>query len=360
MITLNNKYLYLKGTCNVVVSDTVTGNVEYQSTKVQTNQFTTTCDLGAIRAGLGNAVVAQIPSDSAVNLTLTNADFSLKARAMQVGTAVTYNAVGPVCTSIVATGTTLSLPAGTVAAAPVGFTKKICYVGSSGTAYTISDSGAIEGFTAESGKSYSVTYFAAGASNEQVIIGSRFAPGVKHVMAQMAVYSSESTSAQNQSTQTGWLYYIIPRMQFNGAADTEGTQSTPATTNLNGTALVYDGPAPDGACIDCANGGILAYYVYVPLAGATSAVTSIVVPGGLVTVAQGDTAQIPAKYVMEDGSIVQPNYSDITWTVDSAGAATVSVSSTGVVNGTAKGTTVVRMVVTANSEIKGECNVTVS
>lgn len=359
MITLNNKYLYLKGTCNVVVSDIVTGNVDYQSTKVQTNQFTTSCDLGAIRAGLGNSVVAQIPSDCAVNLALTNADFSMKARALQVGTAVTYNAVAPACVTVVASGTALSLPAGTVAAAPIGYTKKICYVGNSGTAYTINDSGTIEGFTAESGKTYTVSYFAAGASNEQVIVGSRFAPGVKHVMAQMAVYSTEGTSAQNQGSQTGWLYYVIPRMQFNGTADTEGSQNTPATTALNGTALVYDGAAPDGACVDCANGGILAYYIYVPFAGATSAVASIVVPGGLVTVTQGETAQIPAKYVMEDGSLVQPNYADITWTVDTAGADTASVSTTGVVSGTAKGSTIVRMAITANPEIKGECNVTV-
>lgn len=359
MINLNNPYLYLKGTCNVVISDIVSGNVDYQSTKVQTNQFTTTCDLGTIRAGLGNAIVAQIPSDSAVNLTLTNADFSMKARGLQVGSAVTYNAVAPVCASVTATGTTISLPDGAEAAAPLGFTKKICYVGNSGTAYTIGADGTVEGFTATSGETYTISYFAAGASNEQVVIGARFAPAVKHVMAQMAVYSTEATSAQNQGTQVGWLYYVIPRMQFAGTADTEGSQSTAATTVLNGSALVYDGPAPDGACVDCANGGVLAYYIYVPLAGTASAVESIVVSGGAITVAAQATKQIPAKYIMKDGSLVQPNYSDLTWTVDTAGAATASVSATGVVTGKTAGKTVVHIAVTANPEITGECNVTV-
>ncbi len=359
MINLNNPYLYLKGTCNVVISDIHSGNVEYQSTKVQTNQFTTTCDLGAIRAGLGNAIAAQIPSDSAVSLTLTNADFSMRARGLQVGSAVTYNAVGPVCASVVATGTTIKIPDGAEAAAPLGFTKKICYIGNSGTAYTIGTDGTVEGFAATSGNTYTISYFAAGASNEQVTIGARFAPAVKHVMAQMAVYSSEGTSAQNQSTQVGWLYYVIPRMQFAGTADTEGSQSTAATTALNGTALVYDGPTPDGACVDCANGGSLAYYIYVPLAGTTSAVESIVVSGGAIAVAAQATMQIPAKYVMEDGSLVQANYSELTWTVDTAGTAIASVSNTGVVTGKSAGKTVVRIAVKANPEITGECNVTV-
>ena len=73
MVNLNNQYLYAKGTCDVVVRDIVTGDVDYQSNKVQTNQFTTTADMGAIQAGIGNTTAINIPHNSAVNLTLTNA-----------------------------------------------------------------------------------------------------------------------------------------------------------------------------------------------------------------------------------------------------------------------------------------------
>ena len=57
MVNLLNKYLYAKGTCNVVVRNITTGDVDYQSNKMQTSQFATTCDMGAIQAGIGNATV---------------------------------------------------------------------------------------------------------------------------------------------------------------------------------------------------------------------------------------------------------------------------------------------------------------
>ena len=72
MVNLNNQYLYAKGTCDVVVRDIATGDVDYQSNKVQTNQFTTTADMGAIQAGIGNTTAINIPHNSAVNLTLTS------------------------------------------------------------------------------------------------------------------------------------------------------------------------------------------------------------------------------------------------------------------------------------------------
>ena len=120
MVNLLNKYLYAKGTCNVVVRNITTGDVDYQSNKMQTSQFATTCDMGAIQAGIGNATVIQIPHNSAVNLTLTAADFSMNARAMSVGSTVAYGGISPVCEVITAGATALTVT--NTPAAPYGYT----------------------------------------------------------------------------------------------------------------------------------------------------------------------------------------------------------------------------------------------
>ena len=162
MITFNNPYLYVKGTCNVVITDPITGNVDYQSSKVQTNQITTDLTLDPIKAGLGNATAIQLATDCALNLTLTNADFSMSARAMQLGSSVEWNAPAAYCESITASGSTL-----TVSKTPVacpgqnGIYAYIQYSGndSQGTAYTINpETKEIQGFTASNGTTYTVFY----------------------------------------------------------------------------------------------------------------------------------------------------------------------------------------------------------
>ena len=163
MIQLNNRYLFAKGTCNVVVSDPSDGHIDYQSNKVQTSQLTTSVSMNEIRAGLGNAIAIQLPSDSAINLELTAADFSLNTRAMQLGSSVTYNAAAPVCEVIAASTSTLTLTTASTPVAPQGFSKAIAYVSDgvsdAATAYDIDNSKNIVGFTATPGTTYRVYYW---------------------------------------------------------------------------------------------------------------------------------------------------------------------------------------------------------
>lgn len=364
MITLNNPRLYLKGTCNVNIADPTTGNIDLQNNKIKTNQLTATVNLEAIKAGLGNAPAIMLASDADVSLNLVAADFSMAARALQVGASVTYNAVAPACVSITASSSTLTIPSTITPVAPVGFANVICYVTYTGsttgsTAYTVNSSTkAIEGFTATEGTVYTVWYFAASASNSQVRIGGRFAPAIKHVTAQMAVYSTEGTSSANQGTQVGWLYYVIPRMQFAGTPDTDGSQENAATTVLSGKAIVYE-DTTTASCTDC-NGGALAYYIYVPFEGATANVESLAVPGGTVSVAAAGTQQIPVKYIMDDGTVVQPNYNDFTYVLATGGSTYCSVGSSGVITGIAEGDTEVTITSTLNTSLSTVCNISIS
>lgn len=345
MILLNNQYLYLKGTCEVTVKRPSDGQVVFQSSKVATNNFSTEVDMSPIRAGLGNTIAIQLPSDSAVNLDLTTADFSLAARALQIGSEVAYNAITPVCATITATGNILSLPAGASPVACYGDSNVYAYVNYAGAsdpgkAYEVymngTDAPLIMGFVATTGNSYNVIYYERRADAQELGISGMFAPGIYTVSAQMAVFSTEGGNSGNRGSQVGWAYYYIPRMQFSGDASTNGSQTDPATSTLSGTALGYEEAAQDGACVDC-NFPMLAYMTYVPLTfNGNNAISALAVIGGNMSVSAGNTAVIPVKYVMADNSIVQPNYADLTITSADTAVATVE---DGVLTGVAAGNT---------------------
>ena len=344
MILLNNQYLYLKGTCEVTVKRPSDGQVVFQSSKVATNNFSTEVDMSPIRAGLGNTIAIQLPSDSAVNLDLTTADFSLASRALQIGGEVAYNAITPVCTTITATGGTLSLPTSANPVACYGDNDVYAYVNYAGAtdpgkAYKVIfdiASGTIEGFTAVPGTTYNVIYYERRADAQELGISGMFAPGIYTVSAQMAVFSTEGGNSGNRGSQVGWAYYYIPRMQFSGDASTNGSQTDPATSTLSGTALGYEEAAQDGACVDC-NFPMLAYMTYVPLTfNGNNAISAMTVIGGNMSVIVDEQVMIPVKYVMADNTIVQPSFDELTVVSDNTSVATVTKTRvTGVAEGTA-------------------------
>ena len=355
MIQLNNKYLYAKGTCNVIVTDPATGNIDFQSNKVQTSQLTTAVNMNELRAGLGNAIAIQLPSDSAVNLELTTADFSMTARAMQLGSSVTYNAAAPVCEVITANSDTLTLTNSAVA--PQGFSNAIAYVDTGATAYEVNSSKEVVGFTATPSTKYKVYYWIANPSAQQVKAYSVFNPAVKHVTMQIAVYSTENTSASSQGSRVGWLYCIIPRMQFSAKADTDGSQTGNVTSVLSGTALSYDPDADVTTCTDCGLSE-LAYCVYVPNGDVTQSIQALAVIGGGLSIVNGSTAQIPVRFLMDDGSLVVPDYTLMTYSSSPSGKVTISAS--GLITATSTGNTTVTATLTADNTKTATVPVTVT
>lgn len=351
MINLSNPYLYLKGTCNVNIREIGTGNVVFSSSKVMTNNFNTEVDMAPVRAGLGNSIAIQLPSNSAVNLNLTTADFNLQARAMQVGSQVSYNAIVNKCATVTATGNGLKLPDGAEPVADYGMDVPYAYVigaGNNGQAYTIANDGTIVGFTAVPGTAYTVQYFERQPNAQAMPLSAMFAPGVYHVTAQMAVYSTEGGNAENRGSLIGWAYYIIPRMQFAGNASTSGSQSEAATTELSGTALTYEEAAENGVCQDCQFPN-LAYMTYVPVALSDDSIMGLAVVGGGLDLVQGNSAVLPVKMVMKDGSLVQPNYSQLNYVSSEEGVATVA---NGVVNAVSVGTSNITVTYAEDETVK--------
>lgn len=326
-----NAPIYLKGTMDVWCHNPSTGDLDFYSNKVQTSQFTTTVNMAAVNAGIGNPVVINLPDTSEVNLTLTAANMSLEARALSVGGTLSYNGIVPVIESVTANGT--SLVVSNTPAAGYGMAEPYAFIDLDGKAYVIDeDTKQVSGFVAENGKSYCVRYFIRAASAQQLRMASVFAPSVEVVTIRMPAYNAQGASGA-QGSKCGDYYIWIPRMQFTGKADTEGSQTTAATTDFSGSALAYDEAISSGACQESA-ATALAYMVYMPLAGATSSVEGLAVVGGSVTVTSGQTKQLPVKYVI-GGELVQPDYSDLTY--ESSAEATATISEVGVITGASTG-----------------------
>lgn len=373
MIRFQDSKLYLKGTCNFILCDTKTGEVCYQDNKFQTNNIQTSATLDPIRGGMGNPVATIIASDAAVNVTATSAAFSLFAKAAQVGSKVQYNAVAPVCQVVDATAEALAIDVSTggTPVAQYGYSDIFCYVtevgaknyiATAGKSYPLDPvTGAISGFAAVSGKSYKVWYWVKKMSAQYVKLNSQFNPGIYHATAQMPVYVNQSGSKNgDQSSRVGWLYYIIPLLKMGAVANLTGDQTTPDTTELSGQALSFDEAVENGYSCDKADeGSALGYYIYVPDDG-TEGVTGLAVIGGQVDVFTGGTKQIPVKMLMDNGELIQPDYSNLKWVASGAPEGT-TVSQTGLITaGTTAGDFDVTVTYPATGEAQAKVVVPVS
>lgn len=300
--------------------------------------------------GYANNLVMSIPHTTRLTGTYTSSAFSLQQRALLTGTAVSYNGVARVCESITATGETLTVsktPA-KFYAQPQSDTYAWCYVHEQGEkSYLGTNYGVdittkeIQNFTAESGKTYEVTYFTAMASAQVAGLSAEANPSVVSVHQKWGVYAAQNGSKKNGTLQ-GYLHIVVPIAMLEGDAGVDGNQTTNSTTQYNWRAFSESDNLP--TCDDCDTDiDNLAYYVYVPCGDASQSVDALVVIGGGVTVQNGSTAQIPVKYLMPDDSVVQPVYSDLTYTIPSSGSATASVDANGVVTGSAAGNTTVEI-----------------
>lgn len=368
MISFTDKRLYVKGICSAIASDPITGQILYYSNKFQTGNFQTEVDMGEIRGGLGNPIATILPSDSAVNVEFTAADFSLWAKAAQVGASLNYNAVSMVCTRLVAEGNTLTIDvSGGAPVAQYGYSQPFCYVqevgeaspiAQDGTPYPINAQGEISGFTAAEGTKYKVWYFVNKASAQVAELSTLFSPKVVHFTAQIAVFANDASAAQNEGTRVGWVYAIVPRLKLGGSATLTGDQTTADTTSMSGQAISFDSDVVSDSCQAC-EGGTLAYYIFVP-DNSSESIAGLAVVGGEVSLPVSTSAQIPVKYVMADGSLVNGPYASMKYTATGEPSGT-QVSETGLVSaGATAGDFEVEIAYPAEGEAEHTCTVSVS
>ena len=358
MFKLNDPLKFVKGTYEATFFNPRLGDILYRTRKAQTSQITSSINLGPVNGGIGNPTIIQLPDTPKLDVKLTAADFSLDARGLQVGSDVSYNGVEPIDEAVEAVGTALTVSQ--TPCAPLGSCRVECTINNDTKAYLIdAATKTVQGFTATSGTTYCVHYSRKNASAEQLDINTMFAPGVVRALFRLPVFSKEGTGDVMSSSKCGDLYITIPRLQFNGDVSTEGSQTTPATTVMDGTALSYEEACEAGLdCSDTASEPKLAYMVYVPVGDVAQKAVGLAVVGGEVTVAHGETAQIPVKLVMPNDTILTAAYNGYTYSAASASVATVDEN--GVVTGVAAGDTEVVVTLKSNTALTCAANITVT
>lgn len=340
MIKFTDKRLFVKGTGNAILTDPATGKIVYQSDQFTSGSITTGVTLGEIRAGLGNPIVALLPTDANLTVEFTAADFSLYEKAAQVGAEITYGAPVPVAQTVTATGTSLTIDvSGGAPVAALGFDKAYCQVqvvGSSsallvdGQAYEISPTGAVSGFTAANGTTYKVWYYVRKVTAQKATIGTLMDPKVLHFTVSLPVYSSVSGTA-NSGTRVGWLYITVPSLKLQANANITGDQTNPDTTVITGQAISVSESVVTANTDLCGEvGNDLAYYVYSPCDD-SEVVQGLVVVGGIVSLKRSSSKQIPVYFVMPDNSLAAPTNYSSGFTYSLSGLSGSSVSASGVI-----------------------------
>lgn len=362
-VRLDNAPIYVKGTAEMWVHDIVTGDLIGHSNKIDTSNFTSSVNAGEIRAGLGAPIVMQIPDSSTFSGEVTSADFSLDARKLITGGSVKYNGTVAAYEKITATATTLTIDGTPVAAYgdPSDSETYSCYVGDDGVNYGVDPTTKeVQGFTAEVGKTYCVTYYTEVASAKELTIPSSFNPTVARVTVKMAVYGAQGASAMNGS-RLGYLFIHIPRASFaSGDVGVNGSQTETANTSWSFQALAYD--EADVTCSMCASdNSVFGYMVFAPCGegSALSAVKNLAIVGGIIPLKVDATAQTPVFYYMDNGELVTPNYADLTFTSGTPATATVG-QNTGIITGVAAGNTVITAKVTAKPALTAQVTVQVT
>ena len=346
--------VYAKGTMDVWLFNPNTFDLDFYSNKIQTNNLSTSTNMGEINGSLRNPVLLSLPDSAKLELQITAATSTLESRALSVGGELTYNGIVPVLETV--TPTTTALTVSQTPVAPYGTDTVYGFIDKNGTAYEIDpDTKTVKNFSATANETYCVRYFVRAASAHQLKINSAFEPNIEICMIRMPLYTTQG-STSTQGTKWGDRYIWIPRMQFTGNAPLKGDQTDADSDDLSGSALPYEEAAAEGICLDEASYA-LAYMVDMPLSGATGSVKGLAIVGGVVNVDVADTVQIPVKYVMPDDTLVQPTYSDLSYVVTNTGKATVDEN--GVLTGVDSGDTEVTVTL-ANPALSVVANVVVS
>ena len=334
-----DEYKISKFAESVTVSRPGSGEVLYYSNKLTEANGSTSVTMGEIRAGVGNPIVAVIPSDSNASVEITDINLSLAMRAYQTGGLHGYSAPTLVCAKITASGESISI-SNDLNGTPVagqGFDKAFAYVqtvgeGSTvlgdGTPYEInlSSGNAVTGFTATSGKTYLVWYWVNKATTEYTTILANIDPAVVNLRLVYPVYSN--VKEDGTGTRIGSLVVVYPLLKFSGNAGINGSQSANATTSISGTAISYENAVVGSDCPSCTDqSAALVHYLYVPCDDSDVSIDGMYLLGGEVTVAKSSTATLPFMLIV-NGYPVEPDPAKMSYATGGTLPAGTSVNTT--------------------------------
>ena len=335
----NSKGLYVQGVYDFEFYSIGTDELLFQSRYITESNITTSTNLNAIKGGIGNATLIQIPSDAELKVAMTAQNFTLDGLALNTGATIMPNGVyrvsDPVILEAGGKGHVKSNPV----AALGSRTEEI--VGYVNCATKVLIDPETKEFTVPEGKEgdrVCIAYFTKSANAEMFTIGSNFSPKVGRAVLRTPIYSSDGIGNSNEGIKVGELQIVIPRAQLDGNLNIDLSQTSNATTVLNMTALV-DFSVATGECPK--DNGTLGYIVQVLYTDSIwSNIDKLVVVDCGVTVQVRESEKLNIKgYDVAMDTLTNVPYEDLTFT--SKDQTTAKVDAKGIVTGVKAGEAVI-------------------
>lgn len=152
----------------------------------------------------------------------------------------------------------------------------------------------------------------------------------------------------------GSAVFVVPSVQLSGAQTINMTSDGYSSTPLSGMALAYTAPQTAG---ECAGKEVYAWIIQNITDEKWYDLATGLAIEGLDDINEGGEAQLSIRYISEYGSILVPDYADLTFTSDTPAVA--DVSEDGVIDAISTGTSLITASITNKPSISDNITVTV-
>lgn len=351
----------LAGVGDIQLFDQSTGEIIVTSKTLTDSGINFSVTAEDVRGGKANGLLSRYFHDTAMELTLTDALFSLEYLALNVGGTITASSnvfkTEPITTTVADTITVQETPQkfGTLDT-PIGW-------------YTLSgkDDWTKITFDAETksatvsnlpvGSSICVKYIHTDAAAEQFIVSSAFIPDQVHAVLTLPLFKATvgADASYTSSSKVGEVQVDIPNFLLAGAQELSLSSSGVASTALSGSALAsYTGTE---GCDADGYYAILKQVIYNKDEWAD--VKAIVIADSDIDLAPAETQTLEV-YALYSGVKAPRLIENAKLTFISSDTAVATVgANTGVVTAVADGTANIEVVVTGHSDLNAMCVVTV-
>ena len=348
----------LAGVGDIQLFDQSTGEIIVTSKTLTDSGINFSVTAEDIRGGMANAILGKYFHDTAMELTLTDALFSLEYLALNVGGTITASSdvltPEPVTVTVADTITVTGTPKNFGSLGTIGWYtiagkddwKKIEFEGQSAT---------VAGLAV--GTSVCVKYIATDASAEQFIVSSAFIPDQVHAILTLPLFKSTqgSDTSFTSSSKVGEVQVDIPNFLLAGAQELSLSSSGAATTALSGSALAtYTGQE---GCSDAGYYAILKQIVYNKDEWAD--VKAIVIADSDIDLIVDETQTLEV-YALYSGVKAPRLIEASKLTFTSSADTYAEVDATGKVTAKAAGSANIEVVVTGHSDLNAMAVVTVT
>ena len=348
----------LAGVGDIQLFDQSTGEIIVTSKTLTDSGINFSVTAEDIRGGMANAILGKYFHDTAMELTLTDALFSLEYLALNVGGTISASADAltkeQVTTTVADTITVTGTPQDFGGIGTIGWVseagkdnwRKVTFVGKDATLAGI-----------PVGTTMCVKYIATDASAEEFTVNSAFIPDQVHAILTLPLFKATvgSNAGFTSSSKVGEVQVDIPNFLLAGAQELSLSSSGAAKTALSGSALAtYTGQE---GCSDSGYYAILKQIVYNKDEFAD--VKAIVIADSDIDLIVSETQTLEV-YALYSG-VKAPRLLDASKLTFTSSATTYAeVDATGKVTAKAAGTANIEVVVTGHSDLNAMAVVTVT